>query len=408
MPLNLLEYAELVQIEGLTPCRLLLENPFKASKGGSGGKASPALTPNGTPSKVAKKGSFSSKELDAATATSAESPKHTKSSVKRGGGSVASSGGGGVSPSSGLKKKNKGGKEKDYGLWRKGFRAEFNLLTSTKALCLDDTVRLLLRVAAEATLGTGVDLPAPPSPYFPPGSSAADAGPTAQVEVQQSAFASSSSATEAAAAGVPLSEPLSSQTNNLMMPSLGTVDSWDQSEAAGAGGGGGGCGEGKNEGKDENTKNVAASAAEAHAYRARQKKLAAVWAEGLGYVHHAHPSFAVGSTLLAERRAALGSVAALVLQAFVRRVLGAAKVRKLKERLKQRRINQSRQSGQFGRSSRAPSRAGSMMSTSSRGSSGSKATTVRSAAGSRAGTGKAARSSSFRQSQLASRGSSRG
>jgi hypothetical protein len=320
------------------------------------------------------------------------------------------------SASTGSKKKKAAAK--DYGAWRKGFRAEFALLHSDRSLRLDAALRLLMEAAVDKRAfgadesGDKPELPDPPSPLFSSlGASANQARTTAALLMAAPpAFGGPPSPTGA--------EGLELPRDDLAMPSEATVDSWDgppqqqqqkqqQQRVRDPGGGSFDAGVGALRGAKEGR--AAEAAAEAKQRSERQQQLSAAWAQGLAHVKHAHACFGAGSTLLAERRAALGPTAAVVLQAFVRRVLGALRVAKLKERLRQRAMSQSRASGMFGRSSKAPSRAGS---TSSRGSAASKLASARSRAGSARASGtraSAAPSASFRQSlsKPSSRGSSR-
>jgi ankyrin repeat protein len=343
-PRNALEYAEHVQLAALTPCRLAPpDNPFgrQALRGPSdrlespgglaaGGKKSSQSF--GESSKRSKKGS-ASVPTEEDSSKGGVQPK--KSALKAP-----------VSPQKGSKSRS-GSKDldraqADYGAWRRGFRAEFSLLTSPLARDMDAGVRYLLRHASGLS---EAHVPFPPKP--PPARPPAPKPPRHDAE---GALFEGEGAAGSQQAGGQLFSGLSAAS----------VDSWEASDSLDAKSNGSIGGIVIAKGVAAHTAAAAkasssalaatlathaaaaqALAAEAAAHAAETRELSQVWSAALAYVAHASEAYARGSSELAERWARLGPTAALVLQALVRRVQGALKVKKLRERLRQRRLNRS-------------------------------------------------------------------
>jgi len=352
-PANALEYAEHVQLLALRPCRLVSpDNPFGHTANGesSAGKSSKG---DASSSGKLKKGNNSMgllpMEEDIKGSMKPSKKSALKSSSSMPSSSSSSKGNKGSSSSAKAKKET----QVDYGAWRRGFRSEFALLTSSSAIDMDLGVRLLMRHAS----GLSADVPSPPKP-----------SPSRSYSSQMYDLA----AMDAQGGG----DPLSGATSPGQLQSMSSVDSWEASAGS----------PNATIGGMATAKSIATHASKTCANHpgapalntvivppldpkvlaaeaAERFELSQLWSEALSYVTHASEAYARGSTELAERWASLGSTAAVVIQALVRRVQGALKVKKLRERLRLRRMNQARNNNSRGRSG-PPSR----VSMSSRGS----------------------------------------
>ena len=355
-PANALEYAEHVQLQALRPCRLVSpDNPFGHSSNGEASKSKKDSKSEASSSGKLKKGSSSMASLPMEEDMKGSLKPPKKSALKSSSSmpsSSSSKGSKGASSSSSTKAKKE--TQVDYGAWRRGFRAEFALLTSSSAMDMDLGVRLLMRHAS----GLSAEVPSPPKPM-----------PSRAYPAPMYDLAGGREGANGGAVSVGVTSPGQLQ-------SMSSVDSWEASAGS----------PNATIGGMVTAKGAASYASKAYgnhpgvptlntvivppldpevlaAEEAKHAELSQLWSEALSYVTHASEAYARGSTELAERWASLGSTAAVVIQALVRRVQGALKVKKLRERLRLRRMNQARNNNSRGRSG-PPSR----MSMSSRGS----------------------------------------
>jgi len=294
VPQNVLSYAESVQMKTLGPCRLKPLDVF--SEGVKKRKRSKSMIfPQDSPMILPKtlKKNFSVRE----------------------------------GKSNSLKKAT--AIDKDYGIWRRAFRSEFQLLTSTSTQVLNKVILFLLRIASG--LSDEVSFPTPPSPLRVP----TNDDDNGDGEGGGDVFGENKMVD--GLGGNDVLSTASSPPKDVL--SVGSVDSWENT-GSGVGGGGGGDVTGDGTTAVENKVSEALLAREKE--KVRQEEITALWAEALGFVTHSDPCYATGGTLLHERWAEIGSVAAVIIQATMRRFLGNRRVVKLKERLKQRRIAQAK------------------------------------------------------------------
>lgn len=236
------------------------------------------------------------------------------------------------------KKKTKNKKKKppvDHFAWRRSFRAEFALLTSARALRIDEIVRYLLRIASRSSpdeLGTRL----PPSLL--------DEEPAPSPSPSHSLESSTPVTTNVPTLDLPGLKDLPGLSDFggdvvEQHSSVHSIDSWEASvaddrrsgEIKGHHPGGGNIEEGDElEDEEEIAAKKAATAAAGQAAAAVAKEatveatrqVAAKWKSALQGIPHLAPCFGEGVTLLQKRWADLGTVAAILVQAAVRRFLG--------------------------------------------------------------------------------------